>query len=388
MAVFDATLFTLVPAAVSRDRRGARRAGRARAPRTGDAAAARPGLRALRVVDRRRPRRQPGRDRRDDRADAPHPGRPRPARLRGRRPAAHADRVRGRRRRAGVAAAAREPPRARRGGPARDRPPAPPPVPGRAVSPAVRVHRRATAADPGGADRRHRPAGRALRRRRPSSMRSWPRSRPRSSTTGWPRVAWGEVAELRWQLATFGFHLASLEVRQHSAVHRAALAVIEAGPRALTAPPAQTDRSRSHRASRSARCSRRSGRSRRSRSGSARRRAGGSSCRSRRGASDATDVLRLARIATGETGAAPPRLDVVPLFESSDALAAAGPILDALLARPGLPRATSRSRGDRQEVMLGYSDSNKESGFLAAAWMLHRAQDGAGRGRRASTASS
>ncbi|HEY5629578.1 MAG TPA: phosphoenolpyruvate carboxylase, partial [Candidatus Limnocylindrales bacterium] len=32
------------------------------------------------------------------------------------------------------------------------------------------------------------------------------------------------------------------------------------------------------------------------------------------------------------------------------------------------------SRGDRQEVMLGYSDSSKESGFLAASWMLHRAQ--------------
>ena len=34
---------------------------------------------------------------------------------------------------------------------------------------------------------------------------------------GLDRVAWGEVADLRWQLATFGFHLASLEVRQHSA---------------------------------------------------------------------------------------------------------------------------------------------------------------------------
>ena len=46
---------------------------------------------------------------------------------------------------------------------------------------------------------------------------------------GLGRAAWGDVAELRWQLGTFGFHLASLEVRQHSAVHAAALAAIRAG---------------------------------------------------------------------------------------------------------------------------------------------------------------
>ena len=47
---------------------------------------------------------------------------------------------------------------------------------------------------------------------------------------GLRRVAWGELAELRWQVATFGFHLASLEIRQHSAVHRRALEVLaEAG---------------------------------------------------------------------------------------------------------------------------------------------------------------
>ncbi|MGH2474428.1 MAG: phosphoenolpyruvate carboxylase, partial [Candidatus Limnocylindrales bacterium] len=61
-------------------------------------------------------------------------------------------------------------------------------------------------------------------------------------------------------------------------------------------------------------------------------------------------------------------------FESSDALANAGPILGALLSDPSY-RAHLATRDDAQEVMLGYSDSNKESGFLAAAWMLYRAQE-------------
>jgi phosphoenolpyruvate carboxylase len=43
---------------------------------------------------------------------------------------------------------------------------------------------------------------------------------------GLARVAWGDVAELRWQAETFGFHLASLEVRQHAAVHAATLAAL------------------------------------------------------------------------------------------------------------------------------------------------------------------
>ncbi|MGZ8620836.1 MAG: phosphoenolpyruvate carboxylase, partial [Actinomycetota bacterium] len=75
-----------------------------------------------------------------------------------------------------------------------------------------------------------------------------------------------------------------------------------------------------------------------------------------------------------DIGDEPVALDVVPLFESSDALVSSGPILEALLDDPAY-RAHLAARGDRQEVMLGYSDSNKESGFLAAAWMLHRAQE-------------
>jgi phosphoenolpyruvate carboxylase len=47
--------------------------------------------------------------------------------------------------------------------------------------------------------------------------------------TGLARVAWGELADLRWQVETFGFYLASLEIRQHAAVHESALAIIHAG---------------------------------------------------------------------------------------------------------------------------------------------------------------
>ncbi len=91
---------------------------------------------------------------------------------------------------------------------------------------------------------------------------------------GLGRVAWGEVADLRWQLATFGFHLASLEIRQHRDVHRAALAALEAG-----APAG--DRGRSGR-QRSPRSPTRSGPSPPARPASAKRPASASSSRSRR----------------------------------------------------------------------------------------------------------
>ena len=179
---------------------------------------------------------------------------------------------------------------------------------------------------------------------------------------GLERVAFGELQDLRWQLGTFGFHLASLEIRQHSAVHRAALAAIgaedpgdpELAPgvtleevlatfRAIAAAQARFGQDACHRYVISFTLA----------------------------ATDATDVLALARHAAGDDAAA--ALDVVPLFESFDALREAGRILRDLLADPAY-RAHLAGRGDRQEVMLGYSDSNKESGFLSAGWLLHEAQ--------------
>ena len=68
-------------------------------------------------------------------------------------------------------------------------------------------------------------------------------------------------------------------------------------------------------------------------------------------------------------------LDVVPLLETREELEERRGFLEALLADPAY-RSHLEGRGMRQEVMLGYSDSNKESGYLSAAWNLHRAQEG------------
>jgi phosphoenolpyruvate carboxylase len=64
---------------------------------------------------------------------------------------------------------------------------------------------------------------------------------------------------------------------------------------------------------------------------------------------------------------------IVPLFETIDDLRSAGATVRALLAEPRY-RELLRSRGDVQEVMLGYSDSNKDGGYLAANWALYRAE--------------
>jgi phosphoenolpyruvate carboxylase len=66
-------------------------------------------------------------------------------------------------------------------------------------------------------------------------------------------------------------------------------------------------------------------------------------------------------------------VDIVPLFETIGDLQRCGDIMDKVFAHPEY-RQLLTSRGNIQEVMLGYSDSNKDGGYLTSSWELYRAE--------------
>lgn len=90
-----------------------------------------------------------------------------------------------------------------------------------------------------------------------------------------------------------------------------------------------------------------------------------------------SDILETA-VLLKEVGLLRPRdgmldLDIVPLFETIDDLRNCGAVMDKLLAIYEYARLLE-SRGRVQEVMLGYSDSNKDGGYLTSGWELYKAE--------------
>jgi phosphoenolpyruvate carboxylase len=178
------------------------------------------------------------------------------------------------------------------------------------------------------------------------------------------RQAFGELQHLLWQAETFGFHLAELEIRQHSAVHARALRELDslALPAGQRGPPeALSAQTREVLATFQALAW-------------LQERFGPEACRRyvvsfTRSAADISAVYELARRSLGRL----PRLDVVPLFESGADLENATRVLDDMLLLEPV-QARLAANGRRLEVMLGYSDSAKELGPVSATLRLFEAQ--------------
>jgi phosphoenolpyruvate carboxylase len=198
-------------------------------------------------------------------------------------------------------------------------------------------------------------------------------------------LARGRVARVRRLVSTIGFHLATLDIRQHAVVHHEALAELfadlgvdyagldrpartalladELAGRRPLAPPSGT---------RSATLELfsviREGLDR-----------GGPDVMKSyiismtQGVDDVLAPAVLAReVGLVDIPAGVARVGFVPLFETIDDLRSIGTVLRDLLAVPAYRRLVEL-RGDVQEVMVGYSDSNKDGGITTSQWEIHKA---------------
>ena len=179
------------------------------------------------------------------------------------------------------------------------------------------------------------------------------------AAAGARQQAYGELQHLIWQAETFGFHLAELEIRQHSAVHARVLAELRDAPADEPLPAEAEEVLATLRVV-----------------AWIQRRFGVEACRRyvvsfTRSAADIAAVYQLAELAMPGGGA--PVLDVVPLFESGEDLANAPRVLTEMLALPPVA-ARLAATGRELEAMLGYSDSAKELGPASATLRLFDAQ--------------
>jgi phosphoenolpyruvate carboxylase len=204
-------------------------------------------------------------------------------------------------------------------------------------------------------------------------------------------LARGRLANLRRSAEIFGFHLAPLDMRQHSAVHeqtvselfslsgsetdyknlgesdrcKVLVAALQTSKPLLAnfdqySEVAQSELSIMHTA---AEIHRRFGRA-----------ALTNHIISKTDAvSDMLELLLMLQQVRLMEGSDILHINIIPLFETIEDLRGCGIIMDKLFAIP-LYRKLLISRGNTQEVMLGYSDSNKDGGYITANWELYKAE--------------
>lgn len=186
---------------------------------------------------------------------------------------------------------------------------------------------------------------------------------------GGARLARERLDPLLLTLRTYGFHLYTLDVRQHARVQTAAVDELSKktasaiGAMTQTLSPATTELLETMR-------------------GIAREKAlhGGDAIRTFviSGAETEQDILNVLRLATiagvqVKGSANDPGLMPVPLFESIDSLRRAADVMRNVWNMPEY-RELVQSWGGWQEIMLGYSDSNKDGGMITSTWELHKSQ--------------
>ncbi len=212
------------------------------------------------------------------------------------------------------------------------------------------------------------------------------------TANGSAAVARGRLRALRRAVDLFGFHLASLDLRQNSEVHERCLAELLAAAgaeddygsldeeariallageiesaRPLASPHlAYAEETAGELATLAA-------------AAEGRRRFGPAAVRHAiiSKTDGVSDILELAALLK-EVGLLRPgeqrlEVDIVPLFETIADLRRCPEVMERLFSLPAYRRLLA-SRGDVQEVMLGYSDSNKDGGYLTSIWELYKAQ--------------
>ena len=180
------------------------------------------------------------------------------------------------------------------------------------------------------------------------------------------RIARTLIDPLILQVRTFGLHLHTLDIRQHAKVHATALQEAIADTIAATLPSGMSDETSSVLETFRAVAEIKNG------------------CSPEvirqyviSGASTVEDVLAVVRLArlggvSVEGSGRDPGLMPVPLFESIEDLRQAPAVCRELWSRPDY-RKLMATWDNWQEVMLGYSDSNKDGGMLTSTWEIFRA---------------